>query len=549
MSKKKKKNANSSDRPRKAPRHNSGDSRTGRSNQSSHERNGANASRSDRYGQVRSGDLYQSRADERASAQRRSSNASQRSHSSDSQRRQSDSSRSYMEDSSQRRTSNGSHASRQMNHGSDGSPRRGYDSRASNARSVNNRDSVYPHSSHNGVRDADYSGGSRRTSNGSRGSQSRSRSSSDQRARNTSGANRQLNSSKSSFSRRGSAAAYRKQRSRRRRKKILLTVVIVVLSLLVVGAGVAFGYVHYLNTKLNNGIDSSFKSSLSDSSSQAGDPFYALLLGIDSDENRVSGDESAEYGANNFRSDSIILARVDPQNKQITLVSMHRDTMVDLSAYGGTGKDKLNAAYHYGGPQLVVKEVEQLAGVKISHYAEVNIDGLADITGTLGGVEVDVPMTFYDSELDGGLNAGVQTLDGDQALLFCRARHAYDNIGDGDVYRAKNQRIFISALINKVLSSDVSTMIQMINTTVNYIKTDMSVSDITSLAKQMQGMDTSTGIYSAMCPTTSDLEDGVYYEKINTAAFKNMMKRVDAGLSPTEDSGTPTPTPTLSASS
>ena len=330
------------------------------------------------------------------------------------------------------------------------------------------------------------------------------------------------------------AGRYRDQRKKRRRKRIVAVFAFLVLTMFALGSGAVYAYTHYLNEQLSTGIDDAFRNSLSDADVVAGDPFYALLLGVDSDENRISGTEAGLYEGDHFRSDTIILARVDPKQKQVTLVSFHRDILVDLSKYGGSGQDKLNSAYGYGGPDLIVRTIEDLSGVQISHYAQVDIDGLADIVDTLGGVTVDVPMSFYDPMLEGGLQAGEQKLNGDQALIFCRARHAYDAIGDGDRYRARNQRLFLEALAHQILASDFSTTIQAINTTTKYVKTDLSVSDITALAKQMQGMDTSNAIYSGMTPTSSQLVGDTWYEVLDKQAFTKMMQRVNQGLPPTE---------------
>ena len=129
----------------------------------------------------------------------------------------------------------------------------------------------------------------------------------------------------------------------------------------------------------------------------------------------------------------------------------------------------------------------------------------------------------------------MQTLNGDQALILCRSRHAFDDLGDGDVYRARHQRLFITALANKLLSSDAATLASSISGIADCISTDMKISDIISLAQSMRGMDTSTGIYSAMCPTGGVYTDGVWYEFVNEAEWKTMMSRVDAGLSPIKD--------------
>ena len=102
-----------------------------------------------------------------------------------------------------------------------------------------------------------------------------------------------------------------------------------------------------------------------------------------------------------------------------------------------------------------VQVVSELAGVPISHYAEIDFDGFCDIVDALGGIEVNVPVEIDDPEAGGYLAAGEQTLDGEQALILCRSRHAYDNIGTGkgDEYRAANQRMIIGAIAQRTSSS------------------------------------------------------------------------------------------------
>ncbi len=301
--------------------------------------------------------------------------------------------------------------------------------------------------------------------------------------------------------------------------------VIAVIAVALIGVGAAFAYVNVLSGNFRAGLGDTSKYLVKTSLTQ---PFYMLLMGTDGSAER---DESGDFG-DSYRTDSIMLARIDPVNKKVTLVSLHRDTMID---YGDEyGINKLNAAHVFGGPELSVKTVSQLAGVDISHYAEINFDGFREIVDALGGVEVDVPMTIDDEDAGGHLDAGLQTLNGDQALILCRARHAYDEIGPGDEYRAANQRLVMSAIAKKLLSADVATMASTVQTLSKYVTTDLGVTDIIGLAQNMQGLDPSTDIYSAMEPTTSKYIDGVWYEVNNTTEWKAMMKRVDAGLSPTE---------------
>ncbi len=301
--------------------------------------------------------------------------------------------------------------------------------------------------------------------------------------------------------------------------------VVAVIAVALIGAGAAFAYVNVLSGNFRSGLGDTSKYLVKTSLTQ---PFYMLLMGTDGSSER---DESGDFG-DSYRTDSIMLARIDPVNKKVTLVSLHRDTMID---YGDEyGINKLNAAHVFGGPELSVKTVSKLAGVDISHYAEINFDGFREIVDALGGVEVDVPMTIDDEDAGGHLDAGLQTLNGDQALILCRARHAYDEIGPGDEYRAANQRLVMAAIAKKLLSADVATMASTVQTLSKYVTTDLGVTDIVGLAQNMQGLDPSTDIYSAMEPTTSKYIDGVWYEVNNTEEWKAMMKRVDAGLSPTE---------------
>ena len=161
-----------------------------------------------------------------------------------------------------------------------------------------------------------------------------------------------------------------------------------------------------------------------------------LLIGADKSQDR---DESGEYWRFNTEP-SMILARVDPKEKEVTLISIPRDTQVDIP---GHGTQKINAAYAFGGASLAVDTVSELAGVPISHYAEIDFDGFKAVVDALGGIEVDVPMEINDDMAGGHVDAGLQTLNGEQALILCRSRHNYDDIGNGDAIRAANQRLVL----------------------------------------------------------------------------------------------------------
>lgn len=299
--------------------------------------------------------------------------------------------------------------------------------------------------------------------------------------------------------------------------------------MLVIGGGAAWAYINNINGNLSAGLDSGLKNVLV-KTNLTKEPFYMVLLGTDESIARdQNGDTDGVY-----RTDTIILMRVDPVNKKVTLVSMPRDTQVNLGSQYGL--QKLNAAYAFGGSSLAVSTISSVAGVNISHFCLIDFDGFKEVVDSLGGIEVDVPMTIDDEDAGGHLDAGLQTLNGDQALILCRARHAYDNYGAGDDYRAANQRLVLQAIANKILSSDVGTIASSITTLSQYVSTDLTVNDIIGLAQAMKGMDTANDIWSAAMPTESAYEGGIWWEKIITSEWTAMMQRVNAGQSPTSSS-------------
>ena len=245
------------------------------------------------------------------------------------------------------------------------------------------------------------------------------------------------------------------------------------------------------------------------------DPFYMLLLGTD-----------GRPGEDTYRSDTIILARIDPQQKQVTLISIPRDTMVEIDGYG---TQKINAAHAYGGAEGVVKAVNDLCGVQISHYAEVSFESMQQLVDAVGGVEVNVPDRIDDPKAgDEVIEPGLQTLNGAQALTFCRSRA----FPDGDFTRMRHQRIFIAALARTVLdSTDAATIVPLVNGLADMVVTDLSVSDIVALANTMRGMDTDK-IWSANVPSTTAMIDGVSYVIADEDELAEMMERVNAGEDP-----------------
>lgn len=323
------------------------------------------------------------------------------------------------------------------------------------------------------------------------------------------------------------SVVYAQRKRKAKRKRIALIALAVVAVVMLGGIGAAWAYIASVDNNLREDVDADLLNSLTVTDSPS-DPFYMLLIGVDKSEARSS---SGTFDGT-FRTDSMILARIDPKEKEVTLVSVPRDTRVTLE---GHGEQKINAAYAFGGASLAVDTVSELAGVPISHYAEIDFDGFKAVVDALGGVDVNVPMEINDSRAGGHVSAGQQTLNGEQALILCRSRHAYDDYGDGDALRAANQRMVLSAIMKKLMSSDVATMTNTVSTLAEYVTTDYSVSGIVGLAQSMVGMDVGKNMYTAQLPTTSVYENNIWWEIIDQAAWDTMIERVKQGLPPTEE--------------
>lgn len=330
----------------------------------------------------------------------------------------------------------------------------------------------------------------------------------------------------SALSRSNSVARYSAMRRRGTRRNILRGILVVLLVALLGFGGLAWAYINNINKRLTAGANQDLLSILAERDKPS-DPFYMLLLGVDKSEQRAESD-GEEYW--NYRADTIILARIDPQDVKVTLVSIPRDTYVDM---GYNGQTKINSAYSFGGPSYMVEVVQEFAGVPISHYAEIDFDAFVAIVDKIGGIDVTLPVPISDPEYTGlELSAGTHHLNGWDALMLCRSRHAYDEYGGGDFYRAANQRMVISAIARKILASDLVTMSGTISTLADYVTTDMDLGTILSLAAQMKDIDIDKNFYSGQEPTISTFYDDLWYEICDTEAWQEMMRRVDAGLPP-----------------
>ena len=179
-------------------------------------------------------------------------------------------------------------------------------------------------------------------------------------------------------------------------------------------------------------------------------------------------------------SDTILLLRFNPQTKQMTMLSIPRDTRVVMGRYG---VQKINAANVHGGPALAASEVSQvLQGVEIDRYARINVLGVGKVVDALGGLTINVPkdMKYTDESqhLYINLKKGEQHLNGDQVMGFLRFR----NDPAGDIGRVERQQIVIRALMKEALNPlKIAALPQLLTAIQSDVDTNLSVEELTAL--------------------------------------------------------------------
>ena len=239
------------------------------------------------------------------------------------------------------------------------------------------------------------------------------------------------------------------------------------------------------------------------------DRTIVLLMVIDDEYNEQTGEYLYP------RTDSIVLANYDHVNKRLTMMSIPRDTIIEVSdemykkmcaEFPEPGKKqmKINAVYHYGGKdngeKFLVEEIERIFDVKPDYCVRVNFEGFNYIVDSIGGVEFDVPIDMvYDDpaqDLHINLRKGVQVLDGDKAQQFVRYRK--DNYGNGyaggDIERIAVQQAFLKVLMEKAMSSETvfKNIFSYMTAFNKYVTTDASINDMARYATVLKSIDMST---------------------------------------------------------
>ena len=205
-------------------------------------------------------------------------------------------------------------------------------------------------------------------------------------------------------------------------------------------------------------------------------PINVLLLGISEDISKKL-------------TDTIIVCSYNPKTSNAYMISVPRDTFVGTSEETAKGSEKINSLYSRGGPDKIVKAVENITSVDIDYYAVIDNNAVIEIVDIIGGVTFDIPIDMdYDDptqDLHIHLNAGVQNVNGSEAEQLLRFRHNNDGTsypaeyGDNDFGRMKTQRYFIMETLKQTLKiKNIFNAKNIINTVFENIETDLVVDEV-----------------------------------------------------------------------
>ncbi|MFH1151066.1 MAG: LCP family protein, partial [Actinomycetota bacterium] len=240
-----------------------------------------------------------------------------------------------------------------------------------------------------------------------------------------------------------------------------------------------------------------------------------LVMGSDQGSNKGEGGLC--------RSDVMMLVCLQERDKRAVVLSIPRDTRVELPGYG---TNKINAAHSYGGPSGAIEAVKTLTGIDVNHYISMNFDGFKKIINAIGGVPIHLNAPIRDPHT-GYLPAGDLMLDGEQALIVVRSR----NLPQGDIDRIKSQQTFIKALMNKAEDmKSVWKAKQVVDIVAANCQMDYTAGQLTNLAEELRGFDIEN-VQFITIPGVTKTIGGVSYYVANPAMIASVATEVKTSTS------------------
>ena len=265
----------------------------------------------------------------------------------------------------------------------------------------------------------------------------------------------------------------------------------------------------------------------------SGGDLTILVVGSDS---REGLDDLTFFGeAGGARADVVMLIRLDGTTDSTQMLSIPRDLWVEIP---GHGQEKINAAYAFGGPALMVETVKSNLGIPVNHYVEIDFVGFQSMIDELGGITVHFPNAARDDKSGLNVEAGTQRLDGDMALAYARSR-SYQELQNGqwvsvdadDIGRTARQREVIRAMMSEMKSP--STVVEAGSATSALaqhmtIDSKLAESSAARMAWNLRGVVTGA-TDGATLPTRSDTVGGAAVEVMLEPDASNMLANFRAG--------------------
>lgn len=247
---------------------------------------------------------------------------------------------------------------------------------------------------------------------------------------------------------------------------------------------------------------------------EQGQAISILLLGID------TGDLGrTEQG----RSDSMIVATINPNTEKTTLLSIPRDTYAEIVGYGTW--DKINHAYAFGGTAMSINSVQKLLAIPIDFYVSVNMGGIKEVVDAVGGVEVDSPIAFSQNGYD--FVVGANQLDGEAALAFSRMR--YEDPA-GDTGRQGRQRLVIEAVLRKLATPETLMNYQAILASLSAnVQTNFRMNDYLTL-RSNDYLAAADNVQQQQLGGAGGMMDGIYYNFVDDAELARVQSLLKAEL-------------------
>ncbi len=228
---------------------------------------------------------------------------------------------------------------------------------------------------------------------------------------------------------------------------------VTIISILVVANLVALGLFWALNTgqSLLSGADTD-EEVVDALATPTGDALTFLVVGSDSREGLEDLENFGDFAG--ARGDVVMLVRVDPSTGEARMLSIPRDLWVDIP---GNGEGKINAAYSFGGPRLMVETIRENLGIEVNHYVEIGFVGFQEMVNELGGIHVSFPYDARDVSSGLDVPAGTEVLDGEMALAYARSRkyQEYQNgswvsVEANDIGRTARQQEVVRAVMSEL---------------------------------------------------------------------------------------------------